>query len=93
MGSLNFERPDFERFDCLRIAYEAAAIGGNMPCIVNAANEVVNLAFRQERIGYLDIARLIRKAMQEATFVQKPTLDDYYQTDAEVRKLVEAMIP
>lgn len=93
LGSLTFERPDFERFDCLRIAYEAAAIGGNMPCIVNAANEVVNLAFRQERIGYLDIARLIRKAMQEATFVQKPTLDDYFQTDAEVRKLVEAMIP
>ena len=54
---------------------------------------MVNLAFRQERIGYLDIARLIRKAMQEATFVQKPTLDDYFQTDAEVRKLVEAMIP
>ena len=93
LGSLTFERPDFERFDCLRIAYEAAAIGGNMPCIVNAANEVVNLAFRQERIGYLDIARLIRKAMQEATFVQKPTLDDYFQTDAEVRKWVEAMIP
>ena len=64
-----------------------------MPCIVNAANEVVNLAFRQERIGYLDIARLIRKAMQETTFVQKPTLDDYFQTDAEVRKWVEAMIP
>ena len=93
LGSLTFERPDFERFDCLRIAYEAAAIGGNMPCIVNAANEVVNLAFRQERIGYLDIARLIGKAMQEATFVQKPTLDDYFQTDAEVRKWVEAMIP
>ena len=85
---LTFERPDFDRFDCLRIAYEAAEIGGNMPCIVNAANEVVNLAFRQNRIGYLDIARSIRRAMAEATFCKQPTLDDYFASDAEVRRLV-----
>lgn len=87
---LTFERPDFDRFDCLRIAYEAAEIGGNMPCVVNAANEVVNLAFRQNRIGYLDIARCIRRAMAEATFCKQPTLDDYFASDAEVRRLVAA---
>ena len=90
LRSLTFERPDFDRFDCLRIAYEAAEIGGNMPCVVNAANEVVNLAFRQNRIGYLDIARCIRRAMAEATFCKQPTLDDYFASDAEVRRLVTA---
>lgn len=106
-GALHFERPDLEKFDCLKIAFEAAEIGGNMPCIVNAANEVVNLAFRQGRIGYLDIARLIRRAMKEARptpdpspagrgedtiFIEHPTLQDYLDTDAKVRKLVESYI-
>lgn len=92
LGRLTFEQPDFERFDCLRIAYEAAARGGNMPCIVNAANEVANLAFRKEQIGFLDIARLIRRAMDEATFVQKATLEDYLASDDEVRSIVQRMI-
>ena len=107
VGALHFERPDLEKFDCLKIAYEAAEIGGNMPCIVNAANEVVNLAFRKGRIGYLDIARLIRRAMKEARptpnpslrgrgegtiFIEHPTLQDYLDTDAKVRKLVESYI-
>lgn len=92
VGALHFERPDMEKFDCLKIAYEAAERGGNMPCIVNAANEVVNLAFRKGRIGYLDIARLIRRAMAEATFCKTPTLQTYLDTDAEVRKLVESYI-
>ena len=92
VGALHFERPDMKKFDCLKIAYEAAERGGNMPCIVNAANEVVNLAFRKGRIGYLDIARLIRRAMAEATFCKTPTLQTYLDTDAEVRKLVESYI-
>lgn len=92
VGALHFERPDMEKFDCLKIAYEAAEIGGNMPCIVNAANEVVNLAFRRGRIGYLDIARLIRRAMAEATYCKTPTLQTYLDTDAEVRRLVESYI-
>lgn len=92
VGALHFERPDMEKFDCLKIAYEAAEKGGNMPCIVNAANEVVNLAFRRNRIGYLDIARLIRRAMKEATFCKTPTLQTYLDTDAEVRQLVESYI-
>lgn len=91
-GSLHFERPDFQRFDCLQIAYDAAERGGNMPCIVNAANEVVNLAFRQGRISFPDIARLIRRAMDEAQFVTTPTLETYLQSDADVRHLVESYI-
>ena len=91
-GCLHFERPDFQRFDCLQIAYDAAERGGNMPCIVNAANEVVNLAFRQGRISFPDIARLIRRAMDEAQFVTTPTLETYLQSDAEVRRLVESYI-
>ena len=92
VGCLHFERPDFERFDCLRIAYDAAERGGNMPCIVNAANEVVNLAFRQGRITFPDIARLIRRAMDEAPFITTPTLETYLQSDADVRRLVESYI-
>ncbi|MDO4212114.1 MAG: 1-deoxy-D-xylulose-5-phosphate reductoisomerase [Bacteroidales bacterium] len=91
-GALHFERPDMEKFDCLKIAYEAAECGGNMPCIVNAANEIVNLAFRKGRIGYLDIARLIRRAMTEARFIEHPTLQDYLDNDAEVRQLVEGWL-
>ena len=63
-----------------------------MPCIVNAANEVVNLAFRQGRISFPDIARLIRRAMDEAQFVTTPTLETYLQSDADVRHLVESYI-
>lgn len=93
VGNLHFERPDMEKFDCLKIAFEAAERGGNMPCIVNAANEIVNLAFRQGRIGYLDISRLIRRAMAEAEFIETPTLETYLETDAKVRKLVESYLP
>ena len=63
-----------------------------MPCIVHAANEVVTLAFRQGRISFPDIARLIRRAMDEAQFVTTPTLETYLQSDAEVRRLVESYI-
>ena len=92
VGALHFERPDFKRFDCLQIAYDAAERGGNMPCIVNAANEIVNLAFRQGRIAFPDIARLIRRAMDEATFIAQPSLQTYLDTDAEVRRLVSSYL-
>lgn len=92
VGALHFERPDFKRFDCLQIAYDAAERGGNMPCIVNAANEIVNLAFRQGRIAFPDIARLIRRAMDEATFIAQPSLETYLDTDAEVRRLVSSYL-
>ena len=92
VGALHFERPDFQRFDCLQIAYDAAERGGNMPCIVNAANEVVNLAFRQGKIAFPGIARLIRRAMDEAEFIAVPTLETYLDTDADVRRLVNSYL-
>lgn len=91
-GSLTFERPDLERFPCLGLAYDALARGGNMPCIVNAANEVANLAFRKEEITYGQIAELISKAMQHITFIANPTLDDLFHTDAETRQWSSALI-
>ena len=88
LGRLTFERPDFDKFDCLRIAYEAIEAGGNLPCVVNAANEVANAAFRHGAVGFLDIPRLIRRAMADATRCQRASLDDYLASDAEVRRLV-----
>lgn len=88
LGRLTFERPDFDKFDCLRIAYEAIAAGGNLPCVVNAANEVANTAFRRGAVGFLDIPRLIRRAMADATRCQRASLSDYLASDAEVRRLV-----
>lgn len=92
MTSLTFEKPDTERFRNLGLAYEALHRGGNMPCIVNAANEVVVAAFLHDRISFMGMSDVIEKAMQKATFVQNPTYDDYVQTDAEVRRLAEEMI-
>ena len=92
LGSLTFERPDLERFPCLGLAYDALARGGNMPCIVNAANEVANLAFRKEEITYGQIAELISKAMQYITFIANPTLDDLFHTDAETRQWSSTLI-
>lgn len=88
LGRLTFERPDFDKFDCLCIAYEAVAAGGNLPCVVNAANEVANAAFRRGAVGFLDIPRLIRRAMADATRCQRASLSDYLASDAEVRRLV-----
>ena len=88
LGRLTFEHPDFDKFDCLRIAYEAIAAGGNLPCVVNAANEVANAAFRRGAVGFLDIPRLIRRAMADATRCQRASLSDYLASDAEVRRLV-----
>ena len=92
MASLTFEKPDTERFRNLGLAYEALHRRGNMPCIVNAANEVVVAAFLHDRISFMGMSDVIEKAMQKATFVQNPTYDDYVQTDAEVRRLAEEMI-
>lgn len=92
LGRLTFERPDMDKFPCLRLAYEAIAKGGNMPCIVNAANEVANLAFREERIPYGRIASTIERAMQTATFVSNPTLSDLFDTDAQVRAMAAEWI-
>ena len=90
--SLTFEEPDMERFPCLGLAYEAAKRGGNVPCVLNAANEVVNLAFRQGKIPFLRMAEIIEETMAEAPFVLKPTYEDYVQTDKEARRMAELKV-
>ncbi|MBP3775091.1 MAG: 1-deoxy-D-xylulose-5-phosphate reductoisomerase [Bacteroidaceae bacterium] len=92
IATLHFERPDAERFPCLALAYEAARRGGNAPCIMNAANEVANLAFRQGRIGYTDIHRIILRAMDGIPYDGAPSLDVYRQTDAEARRLALSLV-
>lgn len=89
---LEFFEPDMEKFRCLAMAYESIRKGGNMPCIVNAANEIVNEAFRKGRCGFLDMADIIEKTMQRATFVAQPTYDDYIATDAEARRIAEQFL-
>lgn len=86
-ANLTFERPDEERFPNLRLAYEAIGRGGNMPCVLNAANEVANLAFRQGRCGFLEMSDIIATTMAKATYIQKPTYEDYVASDAEARQI------
>ena len=87
IGTLTFEEPDTCRFRNLALAYEALYEGGNMPCIVNAANEVVNRAFLEDRIGFLQMSDVIANTMREASFIKEPTYEDYLQTDAEARRI------
>lgn len=89
---LEFFRPDVEKFQCLQLAYESIRKGGNMPCIVNAANEVVNLAFREGRCSFLGMGEAIEKTMQRATFDAKPDYEVYLQTDAEARRLATELL-
>lgn len=91
LSQLTFERPNRDKFPNLTFAYEAIGEGGNMPCILNAANEVAVALFLQERIGYTEMSRLIAETMQKATFLQTPTLDDYIQSDAETREIIHAL--
>ncbi len=84
---LTFEKPDTERFRNLALAYAAIDKGGNMPCIVNAANEIVNAGFLHDRISFLGMSDVIEQTMQKATFIARPTLDDYMDTDAQARRI------
>ncbi len=86
-NQLTFEEPDMQRFPNLRLAYEAMEKGGNMPCILNAANEVVNLAFREEKCGFLQMSDVIAKTMERTAFIAEPTYEDYVLTDTEARKI------
>ena len=89
---LEFFEPDMGKFRCLALAFEAIRCGGNMPCILNAANEVVNEAFRHNRCGFLQMADIIEKTMQQATFDATPTLDTYFKTDAEARAIAHELL-
>lgn len=89
---LEFFEPDMEKFRCLAMAYESIRRGGNVPCIMNAANEVVNEAFRHDRCGFLQMADIIEATMQRATFIAQPTYDDYIASDAEARRIAASML-
>ena len=90
--SLEFTEPDTDKFKCLALAFAAIRTGGNMPCIVNAANEVVNEAFRSGRCGFLDMADIIERTMASVTFDASPDYDVYIQTDAEARRVASELL-
>ena len=92
MKELTFEQPDTNRFRCLALAYEALNKGGNMACIVNAANEVVVSAFLKDRISFLRLSEVIEQSMAKVPFIQTPTYEDYVATDAEARRIAESLI-
>lgn len=89
---LTFEQPNTKNFRNLALAFEALNQGGNMPCILNAANEVVVQAFLTERISFLQMPEIIEQTMQKATYLKSPNLEDYIQTDKEVRILTSALV-
>ena len=89
---LTFEQPDTKRFRNLALAYEALHRAGNMPCIVNAANEIVVAAFLRDEISFLGMSDVIEKTMAHVSFIQKPTYEDYVATDAEARRIAKELI-
>ena len=92
LKELTFEQPDTNRFRCLALAYEALNQGGNMACILNAANEVVVSAFLKERIPFLRMSEVIEETMAKVSFIHTPTYEDYVATDAEARRIAENLI-
>jgi 1-deoxy-D-xylulose 5-phosphate reductoisomerase len=87
-----FEQPDLKKFRNLAYAYEAMATGGNMPCILNAANEIVVAAFLQEKISFLQMSGIIEQTMQKASFIQRPGYEDYIATDSEARAIAQSLL-
>ena len=92
IGALTFEQPDPERFPNLGLAYEAMRRGGNIPCVLNAANEVANLAFREGRCGFLQMSDIIANTMAKAPFIAKPAYEDYVASDAEARRIAGQLL-
>jgi len=92
MTELTFEQPDIKRFRCLGLAYEALNRGGNMACILNAANEAAVAAFLKDRIPFLRMSEIIEETMAKVAFIQTPTYEDYVATDAEARRVASCLI-
>ena len=90
--NLTFEEPDLQKFPMLGLAYKASRAGGNMPCVLNAANEIAVAAFLHDKIGYNDIAETVVKTMRWAPYVAKPTYEDYVNTNIEARRYAETLI-
>ena len=92
MGDLTFEAPDMKRFRCLQLAYDVMRTGGTAPCVLNAANEVVNLAFRRGQCGFLQMADVIEETLQRMPLTVNPTMEDYLQCDAESRRMAASIL-
>jgi 1-deoxy-D-xylulose-5-phosphate reductoisomerase len=91
-NTLTFEDPDLKTFRNLQLATDALYKGGNMPCILNAANEIAVFAFLRNRIGFLDITELVEQTMRKISFIEKPTLEEYFETDGEARSFAASLI-
>jgi 1-deoxy-D-xylulose-5-phosphate reductoisomerase len=92
VSTLNFEEPDLRTFRNLALAIEALNKGGNLPCVMNAANEIAVYAFLRNRINFLDMTDLIEKVMQKVPFIEKPTLEEYFESDGEARNFAADII-
>ena len=90
--SLTFEEPDLRTFRNLGLAIEAMQRGGNAPCVLNAANEIAVWAFLKNRIGFLDITAVVEKTMENISFISKPSLNEYYESDGEARNFAASLI-
>ena len=92
LKDLTFSSPDTERFPCLALAYEALRQGGNKPCVLNAANEVANRAFIEEKISFVQIGEIIEKTLNKVDFVKDSTLETYLQTDKQAREYAKSLL-
>ena len=90
--TLNFEEPDLKTFRNLGLATEAMKAGGNSPCILNAANEIAVWAFLKNRIGFLDITAVVEKTLEKIGFIEKPSLDEYFESDGEARNFAASLM-
>jgi 1-deoxy-D-xylulose-5-phosphate reductoisomerase len=91
-ANLSFEEPDVKTFRNLALATEALHKGGNIPCIMNAANEIAVWAFLRNRIGFLDMTAMVEKTMEHIAFIKKPTLQEYFDSDGEARNFAASLI-
>jgi 1-deoxy-D-xylulose-5-phosphate reductoisomerase len=91
-GTLSFEEPDLRTFRNLSLAIEALNKGGNLPCILNAANEIAVFAFLRNRIGFLDITEMVERTMNKIKFIEKPTLEELFESDGEARNFAATLI-
>jgi 1-deoxy-D-xylulose-5-phosphate reductoisomerase len=91
-STLQFEQPDMRTFRNLALATEALYKGGNLPCVMNAANEIAVYAFLRNRIGFFDITEMIEQTMYKITFIEQPTLNEYFESDAEARNFAASLI-
>jgi 1-deoxy-D-xylulose-5-phosphate reductoisomerase len=90
--NLSFEEPDYKTFRNLGLAIEALKTGGNMPCVLNAANEIAVWAFLKNRIGFLDITAVVEKTMEKINFIKEPTLEEYFESDGEARNFAASIM-